>query len=271
MVRARTISPEALTALQGSTWPEPDLMVLPASLPRKVYLECADVASALGGEWNRKRKGTVFPTTGAADALDMLVATGQYASPGDARKAFQFYETPEAFANELVIRHLRPYLPEKPRVLEPSAGSGRLVAALKRNIVGVEVTAVEVQAKFHGALSLLAQHVHTGTDFLSYSTLPTSAHSIPGGYDGVLMNPPFTRQQDAHHILQALAFLRPGGRLVAIASAAVKFRQTMWYDRLRTIIENYRGKVIDNPEGTFASEGTLVNTVTIVLERRDDG
>lgn len=266
MVRAKKISQEALVALQSSSWPQPDLMVLPASLPRKVYLECADVASSLGGAWDRKRKGTVFGTTGAADALDLLLATGEFTSPDDVRKVFQVYETPVEFADQLVTRHLRPYLPERPRVLEPSAGSGRLVAALVRCIPGVEVTAVEIQAALAPTLRGLAAHVHTGEDFLSYSTLPDSSTRLVGGYDAVLMNPPFTRQQDAHHILHALAFLRPGGRLVAIASAAVRFRQTTWYDRLRQIIDSCRGKIIDNPEGTFASEGTMVNTVTIVLE-----
>lgn len=44
-------------------------------------------------------------------------------------------------------------------------------------------------------------------------------------YDRIVMNPPFLKQADIHHVNHALKFLRPDtGLLVSVMSAGVSFR-----------------------------------------------
>jgi 16S rRNA G1207 methylase RsmC len=76
------------------------------------------------------------------------------------------------------------------------------------------------------------------------------------------MNPPFSKGQEARHILHAMKFLRPGGRLAAIASAGVTFRETALYKELREALA-IGGKIEELPPGTFSKEGTDVSTVLI--------
>jgi hypothetical protein len=102
------------------------------------------------------------------------------------RHAADLYETPPD-AVEMLLRHV----PLLGPVLEPSAGRGAIVAALRRQ--GVQVLASDLYD--HGAEPALA--IQTGVDFLS--TTSTS------GCRSVVMNPPF-KDAEAHvrHALQLL-------------------------------------------------------------------
>ena len=82
----------------------------------------------------------------------------------------------------------------------------------------------------------------------------------------VLMNPPFSRQQDVQHVLHAFKFLRPGGRLVAVMSPSWAFRQNKLSEEFRQFVDKY-GDYYDNPPGTFKAAGTSVNTVLVLLDR----
>ncbi len=64
---------------------------------------------------------------------------------------------------------------------------------------------------------------------------------MPNGFDRVVMNPPFERQQDIDHVSRAAGMLKPGGRLVSVMSAGVTFREnnkTRWF---RDLIETFAG------------------------------
>jgi hypothetical protein len=78
------------------------------------------------------------------------------------------------------------------------------------------------------------------------------------------VNPPFERQQDIDHVLHAFKFLKPSGRLVAIMSASVTFRENKKTLEFREFIRQH-GHLEHNPEGSFKESGTMVNTVTVVL------
>ena len=128
------------------------------------------------------------------------------------------------------------------RVLEPSAGTGRLLQALPP---GCDVVAVEV------APALARQIGARCADFLSLTPADL------GTFDRIVMNPPFGNAQDVRHILHARQFLAPGGVLVALCAngprqrAALQPLATEWHSL---------------PAGSFASEGTGVNVAMLVLE-----
>ena len=132
------------------------------------------------------------------------------------------------------------------RVLEPSAGTGRILDALP---AGCEVVAVEVHPTLAQALRghATAPTVHTA-DFLSLTPADL------GYFDAVLMNPPFQFAADIKHIRHAATFLRPGGVLVAVCAQG---------PRQRTAFSVPGWSFDPLPAGTFTQEGTGVSTALV--------
>jgi type I restriction-modification system DNA methylase subunit len=82
----------------------------------------------------------------------------------------------------------------------------------------------------------------------------------------VLMNPPFDKKRsDIHHVLHALKFLKPGGRLVAIMPSGVTFREDALTRDFRGIVEARGGHIEELPDRSFKQSGTMVNTVLVVI------
>lgn len=144
------------------------------------------------------------------------------------------------------------------RVLEPSAGRGRL--ALRAAGWGHCVTAVEIQPVLAGELESMGVlgQVVTG-DFLDQTP------ETLGQFDRIIMNPPFDGQRDIDHVTHAARFLAPGGRLAAIMSAGTAFRENAKAEAFRAMVERMGGRIEDLPEGSFKESGTMVNTVIVTL------
>jgi hypothetical protein len=158
-------------------------------------------------------------------------------------------------ADELVARlDLRPGL----RVLEPSAGRGSLLRAVRRRCKRVEIVAVERLRVLCDSLERQG-FAPRCEDFLEIR--PGELELV----DRVVMNPPFSRAQDIAHVRHAMRFLRPGGVLVAVMSAGVKFRQDRAASEFRAYVESIGGTIDDLPEGSFAAAGTMVRTVVVRL------
>ncbi len=143
------------------------------------------------------------------------------------------------------------------RVLEPSAGTGNLVRAVRDGAAGI-VTAIEIN---HDLAETLRHrnpgHHVTAADFLEFA-----ANDPPlGEFDRIVMNPPFENASDINHIRHAFQFLRPGGRLVALCADGPKQNAT-----LRPWVEELGGTWERLPPGTFKSEGTGVNVVLLVVD-----
>lgn len=102
----------------------------------------------------------------------------------------------EQMAVDLAIKPLE-------RVLEPSAGRGVLAEAARG--WGAAVTCVELNSSMVNRLRRLGFMV-LHRDFLRLE--PPNLL-----WDGVLINPP---KNGADHVLHALRFLRPGGRMVGL-------------------------------------------------------
>ena len=106
-------------------------------------------------------------------------------------------------------------------VLEPSAGTGAIAGPV--HALGCNVDCVELSADLARVLDKGGGRQVLATSFLEYG--PRDNPAGAEYYDRVMMNPPFKGQADVRHVTHALGFLRPGGRLVAIMSAGVEFRQ----------------------------------------------
>ncbi len=135
------------------------------------------------------------------------------------------------------------------RVLEPSAGTGRLLDAIEAGPHG-EVLAVELSLPLAERLRASYPCVDVRcADFLS-------TNGDIGTFDRVVMNPPFDHGEDIKHVRHALEHLRPGGRLVAIVANGPKQREAFMNDA-----EHWE----DLEPGTFS--GTNVRAAIVVLTK----
>lgn len=135
------------------------------------------------------------------------------------------------------------------KILEPSAGTGNLLAALSPE-ARLDATAIEISPALASNLrTSFPARVLTG-DFLSYE--PGATMSFPR----IVMNPPFENGADIRHIQHARRFLTKGGRLVAICANGPRQRAALMDDA---------AEWHDLPAGSFASQGTGVNTALVIF------
>lgn len=138
-------------------------------------------------------------------------------------------------------------------ILEPSAGTGRIVRAVQEKLGADAGALVAVEIKPNLAETVLRGGLRVPThcaDFLE-------CNGELGLFDRILMNPPFVNGADIKHIEHARKFLKPGGRLVAICANGPRQRE-----RLQPIATEWR----DLPPGTFKESGTMVNAALIVID-----
>lgn len=177
-----------------------------------------------------------------------------------------FFPTPRAAIDVMLANaDIRP----DHKVLEPSAGKGDIADAIRRKVPGVDVRVCEVNYSLREILSAKG-YKYFGTDFLQ-------CFPLTGGFDRIVMNPPYERGQDIDHTLHAFKCLAPGGKLVALMSAGPFFRSDSksldFRDWLHAIEFRREANVVvfDNPPDLFRGVGvfreTGVQTKTLVIEK----
>ncbi len=270
-IKTVEISDAAADVLRRGRWDGATFILPDGKLERPLYEAVDKALRALGGKWNRGKGGHVFAT----DAKDQLVAALDAGSVVDQKKTLEQFFTPQALADEMARLA---GVNENSHVLEPSAGSGRLVYAATK--LGAIVTAVEIDFGLITKLDdvLHGSVFHFRADFMAWSP----ASPIP--IDIVLMNPPFSNGQDVQHVTRALSMLAPGGTLVAIMSPHWTFANDAISRGFRELIgapvfqlreptmtdtswepagEFMAGSVKALPEGTFKESGTNVRTLMV--------
>ena len=223
----------------------------PGQLERKLYEAVDKVLTGLGGKWDKKTRSHRF-LDDPRPALEEVLATGQGRT---LQQETQLFPTPAPLAARMVdLADIQP----GERVLEPSAGTGRILDALRAQCPDATLFYNEFECSLAERLRLKG---YAGWD-LDFLTMSPAVH---GHYDAIVMNPPFSQGAEVAHITHALQFLKPGGRLVAIMSNAITFRRDKAYDALRTRLAEYAGTVEILPDDTFKEEGTSVKTCLLVL------
>jgi protein-L-isoaspartate O-methyltransferase len=137
-------------------------------------------------------------------------------------------------------------------VLEPSAGTGAILAIFARGGRGGNTVAVELNSQLAAILNETYQYVRVlCADFLAWGP------EYGGPFDKVLMNPPFSCADDIKHILHAAKMLKPGGRIVAICANGPRQR-----DKLKPMASYWE----DLPPDTFKESGTNVNAALLAID-----
>lgn len=177
----------------------------------------------------------------------------------------QLFPTPRELARRMVAIAGGASLAGR-RILEPCAGTGVLIDAVREGVSGTEgvhTVAVEIDQRLCTLLDAKRQadlnYEVLCADFL------TCGDEL-GQFDVILMNPPFAQRQDISHVSHALTFLKPGGRLVAVMSHGFTFRGDRATTDLRRLIEERGGTIESLPPNTFIESGTGVMSVLVTLD-----
>lgn len=173
----------------GECRTESNTLYLPeGQLDRATYQAVNKVLESIGGKWNRKAKGHIFTDGDPAELLDNVILAGEIT---DLKKQYQFFPTPRPIAERMCELA---ELDDTCTVLEPSCGKGDLADVIFD--AGVkQVCGLELNPDMEQYLSKKPYTVLTGVDFLQYVKDTTKEWSR------IVMNPPFSRQQDIDHIL----------------------------------------------------------------------
>jgi|Laugrespbdmm15sd_2_1035082.scaffolds.fasta_scaffold30137_2 predicted RNA methylase len=249
-----TLTPEVRAVLETCTFDGHEVRM--PKMERKLYEEINKVLTNAGGEWKRGRQAHVFKED-PREKLGLVLDTGRSI---DEQKLYQAFYTPSSLVN-LVVDETRGGRLDGVRVLEPSAGAGAIADVLRDR--GAEVVCVELNPEAVAVLRAKGHHVIEG-DFLQQTV-----SDLGGPFDCVVMNPPFTRDQDILHVRQAYAMLNPGGNLGAIMSPGwTDVSRTATRTTFRNWVTNHEGRSITKiPEGTFKESGTNIRTVLLTLTK----
>lgn len=141
-----------------------------------------------------------------------------------------FYPTPEeVIAQMLVMSDIANKI-----ILEPSAGSGNIVSYLQRN-GAQEVIACEINSKLRSIIE--KKCVVIADDFLTVTS------DMISHVDMVVMNPPFSREED--HILHAYEIAPNGCEIISLCNSSMLDR--IYYrnekrEKIKELIELYGDK-----------------------------
>lgn len=146
-------------------------------------------------------------------------------------------------------------------VLEPSAGKGDILDAVKERHPDAQTKGIEYQPALRDVIQTKGHKLADENDFLSHA----------GQYDRIVMNPPFENRQDVQHVQHAYQQLKPGGRLVAVMSSGPFHGSQKRDEEFRNWLNSVGAEIVDNPEGSFAGSDafrkTGVNTKMVVIDR----
>ncbi len=240
------------------------VLVIPEKLSRPDYTAVNKVLTALGGTWDRKRKGHVF-TSDPTEAVARVLETGEVPRP--ARTAEGFVATPPDVA-EWLVRHFTDLGDRDQRaVLEPSAGDGALVTAIRDMDPYASVLALEPNQQRAACIP------RDGTEVLQVR-LEDYLHSQDAReFDAIVANPPFSVSGRPtiwiDHTWHCWRLLAPGGRLTSIAPYGLVFREDRKHREIRQLIKQHGGWH-EMDDLSFEPSGTTVRTVVFWIDKPED-
>ena len=153
----------------------------------------------------------------------------------------QLFVTPDDICGRLVSLAS---IQENHVILEPNAGTGAILRAIRTAAPAARCEAVEINAQ----LCLNLQNEFEGATVVCSDFLQFRANS----YDRIVMNPPFNHGADIKHILHARSLLKSDGVLTAICLNGPRQNGT-----LQPLADHWEPL----PRGTFAY--TEVSTVLL--------
>jgi len=221
-------------------------------LDRKLYEGVKKALEGIGGKWKGgKTQGFEF----AHDPSE-LIGKLQGGDRVHLKKEFQFFPTPKAVATTL-CRFAE--VEKANRILEPSAGQGAIVDAIRLLNQSARIDCYELMEQNQDILSKRVHLNLVGDDFLKARPQPI--------YNCIVANPPFTKNQDIDHVRHMHAFLAPGGKLSSVMSKHFTFSEGKKETEFRDWLEEVGADIVTLPAGTFKESGTMIETVIVTITK----
>lgn len=232
---------------------ENNILKLPqVQFNKKSYAEAKKWVEEAGGSWQGgKVQGFTFPFN--PERVFSVLNQGKRCN---LQQEYQFFETPDDIADWLVM--LAGGIHEADTVLEPSAGRGSLIRAVRRACPSVMVECYELMPENREFLCSMPNVILLGEDFTKDNT---------GSYSKIIANPPFSGNQDIDHVWMMYKRLEEGGTLAAITSTHWKFASEKKCIDFRNWLEEMHGQVFEIGAGEFKNSGTTVSTMAIVIKK----
>ena len=235
---------------------EDNVLKLPkVQFNKKSYAEAQKRIEEAGGSWTGgKVQGFTFPFD-ARRVFAILQEKGRC----NLHQDYQFFETPDEVADWLVM--LAGGVHEGDTVLEPSAGRGAIVRAIRRACPGTVVDCCELMPENREILKGLQNVNLIGYDFDRIEANGTYS------YTKIIANPPFSGNQDIRHIRKMYELLAPGGTLASICSKHWTFADERECREFREWLAKHNGQTFDIEERAFQSSGTAISTLAVVIHK----
>lgn len=241
------VSNDVINVLSNSTIDGVNLYLPGQQLDRKLYVSVDKALKALGGQWSKKEKAHVF-NVDPADLIEQLLQTGEYI---DAKKEFQFFETPDELAKYMAIMA---DIDINDTVLEPSAGRAGIAKHLRDYCRDADqLSVVELNPDNRKFL------IEDG-----YNLIGDNFLDIKYEFDIIVANPPFSKQQDIDHVNHMLDLAMK--KVVSVMSASILFRTNKKTRLFRERLHDLGAEIITLPDESFKGSGTNVKTCLVFVE-----
>ncbi|KAB8186941.1 hypothetical protein FH608_046485 [Nonomuraea phyllanthi] len=192
-------------------------------------------------------------------------------------REMSFWPTPAEVADDLVYWLMEPWhaLGDGVRVLEPSAGEGHLVRAIRERLPEAHITAVEPSETRAAALRATPGIEVVQTTLESYlADVTRQATNGPWQpFHLVIMNPPFTlpdrREAWAEHVLACYYhphLLAPYGVIGAVVPRIVMTGRSKLVQKVRGLLDEC-GRARACERGAFSDMGAKVSTALIWTQK----
>jgi hypothetical protein len=251
--RATKLKEDVLAVLNNVQITRNEVRIVERLSP-KLYKAVNDVLTEIGGKWSTPKQAHVFSTS-PAETIATAIFEGELLTSKD----YEFFPTPPELVAQLLLQvGLEPGM----LVLEPQAGEGAIAMAAAEVVGKVNVTCHELMPRNVAHLQGLGFAIERPEDFLQVAPSPR--------FDRVLLNPPFSGGKDIAHITHAMKFVRPGGRLAAIASTTWQTADNAMSRAFALWVEKHALAIQQIGRGAFKASGTEVPTVLLVLQAPQD-
>lgn len=231
---------------------EGNRLTLPNHLDRNLYVSVNKILESIGLKWNRKEKCHISEHN-VEELVDSIINSGEWI---DEKKLNQFYETPAEVIDKMIDLL---DAEDGDTILEPSAGSGAILKKLAEKFSKLTMYYCEINTERIAQCAGLANFICS--DFLEVTK---------DRFDGVLkiiMNPPFSKQQDITHLKHAISICQPTSKIVCVLSESAFFRTNKktveFWEYVRDKCEIL--ETIELDHGAFKQSGTMVKTRIISL------
>jgi len=236
---------------------EENIYKLPdVQLDRKDYKEVNDILMTLGWKW-KTRVWHIFSweQEELEEALFEVLENGETETLTEIKKRFQYYPTPSKLARELVeLAEIK----EDDNILEPSAGQGAIVDEILKEEYW-RLTLIELDKK---NVDILKEKYTEIKGWIFVWDFLEDSWDI-NMYNKILLNPPFSKNQDVKHILKAYSLLADWWRIVAIAASNILNKTTKLHEELKAL----NPEQLEVEEWAFKDSWTMINTCILVINK----